>query len=289
MARPMGARIIDGKAIAERIRGEVAAEVAALRAEGRTIRLCAVAVGENPASEVYLRNQRRGCEKAGFEFDLQRLPADTPEDEVVAFVEERGADPRVTGMILQLPLPPGLDPRRVQAAIPARKDVEGVHPANLGMVTYAGRALYPCTALSALLCLESAGVTFRGAEAVVVGHSNIVGKPTALLLLDRLATVTVCHIGTRDLAAHTRRADILVVAVGKAGLITGDMVKAGAAVVDIGINRVETDDGKGRITGDCDFDSVAAVAGAITPVPGGAGPVTVAMLLRNTVTAARLG
>ncbi|MHC4923132.1 MAG: bifunctional 5,10-methylenetetrahydrofolate dehydrogenase/5,10-methenyltetrahydrofolate cyclohydrolase [Planctomycetota bacterium] len=284
----MGARVIDGRAIAKRIRAEVKAEVAELAEVGKAPRLVAVQVGENPASAIYLRNQKKGCEKAGIEFRVDALPADASEADLIAHLRTLGMDAEVTGIILQLPLPDHLDPRRAQAALVPSKDVEGVHPANLGMVTYARRTLFPCTALSVLELLESEGITLEGAEAVVVGHSNIVGKPAALLLMDRLATVTVCHIATQDLAFHTRRADIVVVAVGKPGLITADMVKPGASVIDIGINRVEGPEGKMITVGDVAYDEVAEVAGAITPVPGGAGPVTVAMLLRNTVSAARL-
>ncbi len=281
----MAATPIDGRALAERLRGEAAAAVAAM---GAPPSLRAVALGENPASDVYLRSQRRGCEAAGIGFSLDRLPAATPEADLLSHLAALGGDASVTGVILQMPLPAHVDARRAQAGIPPLKDVEGVHPANLGSLVRGGEGLYPCTALSILACLEAGGASFAGAEAVVIGHSTIVGKPTALLLLDRLATVTVCHVETRDLAAHTRRADLLVVAVGKAGLVRGDMVKPGAIVVDVGINRVDGPGGTHRIVGDCDFDSVAAVAGAFTPVPGGPGPVTVGMLLRNTVAAARL-
>jgi len=274
---------IDGTAIAARVRAEAAAEVARLRAAGRPPFLVAVAVGEDEASEMYLRNQKRGCEAAGIDFHIERFEVTIAEESLLRYLARIGGQDFVTGIILQMPLPPHVDACRAQAMLPLHKDVEGVHPANLGMVAYGRRTLFPCTALSVLEILDAGNVQCRGAEAVVVGHSTIAGKPTALLLLDRLATVTVCHVETRDLASHTRRADILVVAVGKPGLVRGDMVKPGATVVDIGINRVG-----GRTVGDCAFDEVIRVAGAVTPVPGGAGPVTVAMLLRNTVAAARL-
>lgn len=278
-------RRVDGRALARAIEAGVEAEVARLAAEG-PVRLVAVAVGEAGASDVYLRNQSRACQRVGIRFRTDRLPASSTQAALHEQLRALAADPRVTGIILQMPLPPGFDPRAAREALDPRKDVEGVHHANLGLLAGAGAVLAPCTALAAIHVLEAEGVTLHGAECVVVGHSEIVGKPLALLLLDRLATVTVCHIGTRDLAAHTRRADVVIVAVGKAGLVRPDMLRAGAVVVDVGINLVPDGEGGERVVGDVD-PACEKVAGVLTPVPGGVGPVTVAMLLRNTVIAAR--
>ena len=253
----------------------------------RAVRLVAVSVGDSGASDVYLRNQRRACARVGIRFRHDRLPTATTQKGLHTHLRALAADPRVSGIILQMPLPGHLDARRAQETMDPRKDVEGIHPVNLGRLAGARPQLAPCTALAAVHVLESAGVQLKGAETVVVGHSEIVGKPLALLLLDRLATVTVCHIGTRDLAAHTRRADVVCVAVGKPDLVRADMLKPGAAVVDIGINVVKDDEGNRRVVGDVSKDA-EDVAGLITPVPGGVGPVTVGILLRNTVTAARL-
>jgi len=278
----MTARVVDGRALARAIESRAAAEVAELSRE-RPLRLVAVAVGDASASEVYLRNQRRACERAGVQYVVERLPDGTPQSALHARIEAICHDLAVTGVILQLPLPATLSARAAQDALDPDKDVEGVHRDNLGMVAGGRARLAPCTAKAAIHILEAEGVALRGADCVVVGHSEIVGKPIAMLLLDRLATTTVCHVGTRDLASHTRRADVVLVAVGKAGLVRGDMLKPGAAVVDIGIN-VTAD---GKVVGDVAADA-AAVAGVLTPVPGGVGPVTVAMLLENTVTAAKL-
>jgi methylenetetrahydrofolate dehydrogenase (NADP+) / methenyltetrahydrofolate cyclohydrolase len=276
------ARIVDGRALAREIEARVDAEVAEL-SRHRPLRLVAVSVGGGAASEVYLRNQRRACERARIEYVLERLPERTQQSALHARLAALSHDVAVTGVILQLPLPPSLSARAAQDAIDPAKDVEGVHRDNLGMVAGGRALLAPCTARAAVHILEAEGVALKGAECVVVGHSEIVGKPVAMLLLDRLATVTVCHIETRDLASHTRRADVVVVAVGKAGLIRGEMLRRGAAVVDVGIN-VTAD---GKVVGDVAADA-GAVAGLLTPVPGGVGPVTVAMLLQNTVTAAKL-
>jgi methylenetetrahydrofolate dehydrogenase (NADP+)/methenyltetrahydrofolate cyclohydrolase len=276
------AKLVDGKALARAIESRAAAEAAELARE-RPLRLVAVAVGDAAASEVYMRNQRRACERAGVEYVLERLPDGIPQTALHARIETICHDLAVTGVILQLPLPATLSARAAQDALDPDKDVEGVHRDNLGMVAGGRARLAPCTAKAAVHVLEAEGVALRGADCVVVGHSEIVGKPIAMLLLDRLATVTVCHVGTRDLASHTRRADVVLVAVGKAGLVRADMLKKGAAVVDIGIN-VTAD---GKVVGDVAPDA-AEVAGILTPVPGGVGPITVAMLLENTVTAAKL-
>ncbi len=277
----MSARIVDGKALARALEERAKAEIATL-SKDRAVRLVAVAVGDAAASEVYLRNQQRACGRVGIEYVLERLPEGTPQSALGARIEALCHDLAVTGVIVQLPLPAALSPRAAQDALDPEKDVEGVHKDNLGMVAGGRARLAPCTAKAAVHVLEAEGVALRGAECVVVGHSEIVGKPTAMLLLDRLATVTVCHVGTRDLASHTRRADVVIVAVGKAGLVRGDMLKRGAAVVDVGINVTPT-----GVVGDVAPDA-AEVAGILTPVPGGVGPVTVAMLVENVVTAAKL-
>ena len=279
----MTARSVDGKALAKAIEARVAEEVKVLAEDG-PVRLVAVSVGgDAAASDVYVRSQGNACKRVGIVYAIERLPEATTQEGLHAHLRALAADTRVTGVILQLPLPAGLSARPAQDALDPRKDVEGVHHENLGRVAGARGVLAPCTAQAAIHILEAERVPLKGAECVVVGHSEIVGKPAALMLLDRLATVTVCHIGTRDLASHTRRADVVLVAVGKAGLIRADMLKPGAAVVDIGIN-VTAD---GKVVGDVAPDA-ASVAGLLTPVPGGVGPVTVAMLLRNTVTAAKL-
>jgi methylenetetrahydrofolate dehydrogenase (NADP+)/methenyltetrahydrofolate cyclohydrolase len=282
----MTAKIVDGRALARAIEDRVAAEVQRLSNEA-PVRLVAVAVGEAGASDVYLRNQAKACSRVGIRFKTARLPGSSSQSTLHDSLHSLAATPRVNGIILQMPLPAGLDARAAQEAMDPRKDVEGIHPNNLGCLAGGNPLLSPCTARAAVHVLEAEGVQIEGAEAVVVGHSAIVGKPAALLLLDRLATVTVCHIATRDLAAHTRNADIVVVAVGKAGLITSDMLKPGAAVVDVGINMVDGPEGKKRIVGDVD-PSAEEVAGLLTPVPRGVGPITVAMLLENTVMAARI-
>ncbi len=280
---------LDGRALAEKIRLDFVPEVETLIAAGRRPRLVVVQVGRNDAAQAYIRGQRRGAERWLLDFHLETLPADASEDAVRRALGALNADADVSGILLSLPLPDGLATRSLQREILPSKDVEGVHPENLGGLLWARDGLLPCTALAALALIDESGIDLRGKEAVVVGHSEIVGKPAALLLLGRNATVTVCHIDTRDVAAHTREADVLVVAVGKAGLITGDMIKPGAVVIDVGINAVPSDEGPGRmrLVGDVDFESAATRAAAITPVPGGVGPVTVAMLMRNTVLAAR--
>ena len=280
---------LDGRALAERIRLRHAAEVDALRRAGRTPRLVAVEVGKSEAADAYVRGQRRGAEAWGLGYETRSLPAKSTEDEVSEAIQAANDDPAATGVMLQLPLPPHLPTRSLQQCISPKKDVEGVHPENLGNVVHGTEGFAPCTALAVIELLEWSGAPIRGAEAVVVGHSDIVGKPVALLLLARDATVTVCHKFTKDLAAHTRRADLLVVAVGKAGLVTPDHVRPGAVVVDVGINAVPdpaAKDGRTRLVGDVDYAGLTAKGCRVTPVPGGVGPVTVAMLMRNVVYAA---
>ncbi len=276
----MTAQLLDGKLLAQRLRQRLAAARQTLG--DRPIRLVSVEVGQNPAADVYVRNQTRAAREVGIEMEVSNLPLGTDERQLVEAIEVLNQRPEVAGVIVQRPLPPGIDPRVVQSAIDPHKDVEGMHPANMGAILYREPLLPPCTAAAAQHLIVSTGIDLRGAETVVVGHSEIVGKPIAVLLLHHLSTVTVCHVGTRKLIDHTRRADILVVAVGKAGLVHGDMVKPGAVVIDVGINQ----GADGRITGDVHFASTIEVAGFLTPVPGGVGPVTVAMLLRNTLRAA---
>jgi methylenetetrahydrofolate dehydrogenase (NADP+)/methenyltetrahydrofolate cyclohydrolase len=281
-------KVLDGRALAERIRQEHAPKLQVLADAGRRPRLVVVRVGEDKAAEAYLRGQRRAAEAWGIDFAVETLPSASTEKAILKAIRALNADPAVTGILLSLPLPPGIGARRLQHEIAPDKDVEGVHPENLGECLYGRYGLLPCTALAVMALIESAGVDLEGQRAVVVGHSEIVGKPVALLLLAQNATVTVCHKYTSDLADFTREADVLVVAVGKPGLIRADMVRTGAVVVDVGINAVPRPDdpARMRIVGDVDFDAVQPLTSAITPVPGGVGPVTVAMLLRNTVLAA---
>ena len=286
MAKTLDTRMLDGRALAESIRREFTPKVEALTEAGRPPSLVVVAVGDDQAAHSYLRGQRRGAEKWGIAYDVRQLPGDATERMVSATIRELNLDASVTGIMLAMPLPDGMGARTLQRTIKPSKDVEGVHPENLGGCLYGRYGLLPCTPLAVMALIESSGLDLRGKEAVVVGHSEIVGKPVSLLLLAGNATVTVCHIDTQDLAAHTRNADVLVVAVGKPGLIHGDMVKQGATVIDVGINAVPGEDGKMKIVGDVDEESVLPRVAKMTPVPRGVGPVTVAMLMRNTVLAA---
>jgi methylenetetrahydrofolate dehydrogenase (NADP+) / methenyltetrahydrofolate cyclohydrolase len=279
------ATIIDGKAFAARVRGQVATHVTRLRDEhGVTPGLAVVLVGEDPASQVYVRNKHAATVEAGMSSFEHRLPADTDEDTLLALIHRLNADPLVNGILVQLPLPAHLNSDLVINTIVPAKDVDGFHISNVGLLGTGQKAMVPCTPLGCLMMLRDHHGSLAGMSAVVVGRSNIVGKPMAQLLLADSCTVTIAHSRTRDLAAVCRTADILVAAVGRPEMITGDMVKPGATVIDVGINRVERD-GKARLVGDVDFTSAAAVAGAITPVPGGVGPMTIACLLANTVTA----
>jgi len=276
------ARLIDGKAVAQAVRADVARDVAAYTAaSGRVPGLATVLVGEDPASQVYVRNKVAACREAGMESFHEPMPDDSTQEQVEAMVEQLNGDDRVDGILVQSPLPRGLDFKRVLERIDPAKDVDGFHPLNVGRLVAGQPTLVACTPAGVMELLRRSETPLEGAEAVVVGRSDIVGKPVALLLLHESATVTVCHSRTRDLPAVTRRADILVAAVGRPRMITGDMVKPGATVIDVGINR--TADG---LVGDVDFEPAAEVAGAITPVPGGVGPMTIAMLMRNTLTAA---
>ena len=286
------AALIDGKAIAARIKMDVAREVHKLREEGLPIRLVAVLAGQSPAARVYAENQARTCGELGIQYTLRELPQSVRQQELDGLLGDLARDTSVTGIMLHMPLPPQINSQQSQYAIDLLKDVEGVNPGNIGHVVYGHSIIAPCTALAVVTLIESTGIPLAGCEVAMVGASRITGKPTALLLSERGATVTLCDIHTRDLVAHTRRADVVVVAVGKPGLIDQRHIRHGAVVIDVGINRVASVDAQGRsgwrTVGDVDFDSVHPIAGWITPVPGGVGPMTVAMLLRNTVRAARL-
>ncbi len=283
----MTATIIDGRAIARRLQAEAAAEAARLAAEGWAPRLVSISVGDVAAAELYVRNQRRQAESAGVAFEARNYPADISLEQLVGVLNGLNADPRVNGIIIQRPLPRHIPVKELQRAIHPLKDVEGMHPASIGNIVYNDLALGPCTAVAAVEILKSLPLKVEGLDVTVIGHSEIVGKPIAFLMMGLGATVTVCHHMTRQVAVHSRRADAVFVAVGKPGLVTGEMLKPGAALIDIGINRIETPEGP-RTVGDADFDSCAGVAGWITPVPGGVGPVTVAILLKNAVLATRM-
>ncbi len=281
----MSHKIIDGVALAAEVKNRVRARVRELAEIGWPAKLVSIEVGGTSATALYVRNQRRACQEVGIAFENRSYSAETTEIEMIAAVQALNVDPRVSGIIIQRPLPEHIDLDRLQNSIQGDKDVEGMNAANIGNIVYGRTALGPCTAQASVALLKSTGLDLRGLEVVIVGHSEIVGKPIALLLMEELATVTICHHGTRNLNTHTRRADALFVAVGKPGLITGDMVMPGAAVIDIGINQVVGGGNRPRVVGDVDFDSVQEVAGWITPVPGGVGPMTVAMLLTNMVEA----
>jgi methylenetetrahydrofolate dehydrogenase (NADP+)/methenyltetrahydrofolate cyclohydrolase len=283
----MTAKRIDGKAAAQGIREKVAALVPAFeRRSGRPPGLATVLVGEDPASAVYVRSKRKATAEAGMTSFHHELPATLSEAELLDLIGELNADANVDGILVQLPLPKQIDAVRVIAAIDPAKDVDGYHAVNAGRLVVGLDAIVSCTPLGCLYLLKSELGSLEGKEAVVIGRSNTVGKPMALLLLGENATVTVAHSRTRDLPAVVRRADIVVAAVGRAEMVRGDWIKPGAIVIDVGINRVPTDDGKGRLVGDVAFDEVSEVAAAITPVPGGVGPMTIAMLMRNTLVAA---
>ena len=278
----MTATLIDGAALARSLRAQVAERAAALTARGRPPGLAVILVGNDAASAVYVRNKVIDCEESGIRSVLERLPESTPEADLLARIQALNVDPSIHGILVQLPLPAHIDARRVIETISPDKDVDGFHVASAGALMTGQPGFLPCTPYGVMRLLEHVGARLAGAEAVVVGRSNIVGKPQALLLLQADATVTICHSRSRDLAAHTRRADVLIAAAGRVRMITGDMVKPGAIVIDVGMNRDET----GKLCGDVDFESVREVASAITPVPGGVGPMTRAMLLVNTLEAA---
>ncbi len=277
-------QIIDGKAVSLASKEQTAKAVAAFRqATGVQPCLAVVLVGDDPASRVYVNNKKKACEFCGIRSLEYALPAETEKDELLALIEKLNADPSVHGILVQLPLPRPGDEEAVIAAISPQKDVDAFHPVNVGKIMQGTAELLPCTPAGILALLAAAGVTVAGKDCVVVGRSNIVGKPMAMLLLREHGTVTICHSKTQNLAAKCREADILVAAVGKPKFITADMVKPGAVVIDVGVNRLEN----GKLCGDVDFDAVAPRTAAITPVPGGVGPMTIAMLMQNTLTAAK--
>jgi 5,10-methylene-tetrahydrofolate dehydrogenase/methenyl tetrahydrofolate cyclohydrolase len=289
----MTAKIIDGKALAEQVRAEVAADVARMVEAGLpSPGLATVLVGENPASKVYVASKQKACAQAGIQSFGHTLPATASQAEVEGLVAELNADPRVNGILVQLPLPKGLDEERVLNTISLEKDVDGFHPINIGRLAQKGRdpLFVPCTPYGCIYMLELLGTKLDGINAVVLGRSNIVGMPVALLLVRANATVTICHSRTKDLPGVVRQADVLIAAVGRAEMVRGDWVKPGAVVIDVGINRIDDPNApKGsRLVGDVCYDEVKEVAGAITPVPGGVGPMTIAMLLKNTVRAAKI-
>ncbi|RVV98506.1 bifunctional methylenetetrahydrofolate dehydrogenase/methenyltetrahydrofolate cyclohydrolase FolD [Mesobaculum littorinae] len=284
----MSADVIDGKAFAANIREKVAAEVARMKeTAGVTPGLAVVLVGEDPASQVYVRSKGRMTREVGMESFEHRLNDDVSEQELLDLVETLNADPKVHGILVQLPLPGHMDSEKVINTIDPRKDVDGFHIQNAGRLMTGQKSMVPCTPLGCLMLLRDRLGDLAGLEAVVIGRSNIVGKPMAQLLLNERCTVTITHSKTKDLQAHLKRADIVVAAVGRAEMVKGDWLKPGACVIDVGINRLEPEPGKekGRLVGDVDFASASEVAGAITPVPGGVGPMTIACLLANTVTA----
>ena len=289
----MTAQLIDGTAIAAKVRAQVAAAVEVRVAAGKQRPgLAAVLVGENPASQVYVRNKRKACAEAGIESFGYELPKTATQKEVEDLVVQLNADPKVHGILVQLPLPDGLNEERVLQAISLEKDVDGFHPINIGRLSMKGREplFVPCTPMGCIVLLEETGAQFKGANAVVLGRSNIVGLPAAMLLLHRDCTLTICHSRSKDLAAICRSADILIAAVGRAEMVKRDWVKPGAYVIDVGINRIEDKSKKSgyRLVGDVAFEEVKEVAGALTPVPGGVGPMTIAMLLKNTLRGAEL-
>lgn len=289
----MAAQVIDGKSLAKQIRTDLAAEVAEFTAEsGITPCLAAVLVGDDPASQVYVRNKERGCERAGMASRLHRLPAETSEAELLELVEQLNIDPQIHGILVQLPLPAAIDPTHVLDSVTPLKDVDAFHPENVGLIAQGRPRFLPCTPHGIQLMLHREGIETSGKHVVILGRSEIVGKPLAMMLMQRNsalgasaanATVTVCHSRTANLPEVTRQADILVAAIGVAKFIQPDMVRPGATVIDVGMNR--TDEG---LVGDVDYASVSAIASHITPVPGGVGPMTIAMLLKNTLAAARL-
>jgi methylenetetrahydrofolate dehydrogenase (NADP+)/methenyltetrahydrofolate cyclohydrolase len=277
---------IDGKAFAERVRERIALEVAVLKSKhGITPGLAVVLVGDNPASEIYVRNKGKQTAAAGMHSSERKLPVETTQEELVAVIDTLNDDAAVNGILVQLPLPAQIDSDVVINALNQRKDVDGFHVNNVGRLWTGGESMVPCTPLGCLMMLQDQLGDLTGKRALVLGRSNIVGKPMAALLLGQSCTVTLAHSRTQDLADRCREADILIAAVGRAQMVKGDWIKPGATVIDVGINHIETADGKTRLVGDVDFESAQGVAGAITPVPGGVGPMTIACLLHNTVTA----
>ena len=277
----MSAKILDGKTMSAELKEQIAARTEQLKARGIVPGLAVILVGDDPASEIYVRNKQNGCQEVGFYSETVRMDRETTQQELESEIDRLNRDPKIHGILVQLPLPEHLDEQKALMKILPEKDVDGFHLINAGHLMTGTEGVIACTPKGALHMIKSTGLDLTGKEAVVIGRSNIVGKPMAMLLLQENCTVTMCHSRTRNLKEHTRNADILVVAVGKAGMVTADMVKPGAIVIDVGINRVD-----GKVRGDVDFDSVSEVAGWITPVPGGVGRMTIAMLLSNTADAA---
>jgi methylenetetrahydrofolate dehydrogenase (NADP+)/methenyltetrahydrofolate cyclohydrolase len=278
-------QLLRGAPVRDRILNEVANRVDAARAKHAVGRLVSISIGDHPEVAVYIRNQARAAAKVGLPFEEQKWPAELSQRECKARIVAMNDDPSVVGVILQRPVAEGVNVRSLQSAVHPLKDVEGMNPASIGNIVYNDLALAPCTAAASVELIRETGLTLNGLEVVMIGHSEIVGKPAAMMLMAEGATVTVCHHMTRSVAVHSRRADAVLVAVGKPGLLRGNMVKPGAAVIDIGINQVEDENGNTRIVGDVATDEVKEVASWVTPVPGGVGPVTVAMLMRNAITA----
>ncbi len=280
----MAAKLIDGKALAQSIREQIAKDVVDLHAKtGVRPGLAAILVGDDPASHLYVKNKQKACDAAGIYVDEHKLPATMSQADLLALIEKKNADPKVHGILVQLPLPKHIDSKMILDAVSPLKDADGFHPYNLGRLVEGNPVFEACTPKGVIKMIESAGVSIEGKRAVVVGRSNIVGKPVALMLLHRHATVTVCHSKTKDLPAVCREAEILVVAIGKAKFVTADMVREGAVVIDVGMNRLSD----GTFVGDVDFGPVSQKAGWISPVPGGVGPMTITMLLYNTVESAK--
>lgn len=277
------AKIIDGKAVAAQCRERIKADVAGLVAQGIKPGLAVVIVGDDPASKTYVRNKKRACEELGIYSQEHALPEETTEQELLTLVARLSADDKIHGILVQLPLPRHLDEKKILDAIPPHKDVDAFHPQNVGRIMIGDYSFLPCTPAGVMELIASTGESIDGKSCVVIGRSNIVGKPMSMLMLHKNATVTICHSRTRDLPAVARAADILIVAIGRAKFVTRDMVKPGAIVIDVGMNRDEN----GKLCGDVDFADVEPIAGYITPVPGGVGPMTITMLMQNTVTAAR--
>ena len=277
------AKLISGKIVSAQVKARVADETAELKRQGITPGLAVVIVGDDPASRVYVNNKKKACAEVGFYSEEHALPAQTTMEELLALVRKLNADDRINGILVQLPLPKHLDEKAVIEAIDPTKDVDAFHPANVGRIMIGDYHFLPCTPAGIMEMLKSENIEISGKECVVIGRSNIVGKPMGMLLLHRNGTVTICHSRTKNLAEICRRADILVAAVGKAGFVTADMVKPGAVVIDVGMNR----NAEGKLCGDVDFVAVEPVASYITPVPGGVGPMTIAMLMQNTLTAAK--
>lgn len=278
------AKIIDGKAVSASVKEAVAKEAAALKEKGILVGLAVVIVGNDPASRVYVNNKKKACAACGIESYEYALPEETTEEELLALVEKLNDDPAVNGILVQLPLPRQIDEHRIIEAISPKKDVDAFHAVNVGKIMIGDFDFLPCTPSGCMDLIDSTGVPVEGKRCVVIGRSNIVGKPMAMLLLHRNGTVTICHSKTKNLKEICREADILVAAVGRPNFVTADMVKEGAVVIDVGMNRLEN----GKLCGDVDFEGVSKVAGWITPVPGGVGPMTIATLMRNTLTAAKL-